>query len=234
MQRSKLIEGRPAAAALLLFLLAFAAEVRGATPYHLRLEAYPAAPFPYFSKFGTMTIDVYSGGVHAESLWLSGFSANGSKTVTVQNPVLRMYTDVPITDIRSIVAKLAGSGQPEIGEPPVLPPVPGKVSGIPARRYRIVYGPAAWIDVWTTAAVPANPQFHAMLDSLLGGISPPTAKAARAIPGTPVYVELNFRRFRKVPLVRLKKLTFTNDGEAGALKVGSFYFKAPLLDAIWR
>ncbi len=220
--------------ALPFLLLAAAVPLLAAPkPYHLQLEAYPAAPFPFFSKFGTVTVDVYSGGVHAESLWLTGFSRSGSPTVTVENPVMRMYTDVPLHDITSIVAELAGEPAPN-GIPPVLPPVPGNVKGIPASRYRIQYGPTAWIDLWTTAAIPPNAQLRTMIDSVIAGISPPTAIAARAIPGTPVYVELNFRRFQKVPLVRLKKLTFTSDGESDALKVGSFYFRAPLLDSIWR
>ncbi len=203
--------------------------------YHLTLEAYPAAPFPFFSKFGTVTLDVYGGGVHADTFWLDGFSRNGSKSITVQNPLGRMYTDVPIADVASIVARLAGSDQPPaVTVPPVLPPVPGKVGGIPASRYRILYGPAAWIDLWTTSQIPENPQLRAIIDGLVNGISPATAEAARAIPGTPIYVELNFRRFKKVPLVRFKQLTRNNSGEADALRVGSFYFKAPLLDAIWR
>lgn len=221
-------------ARILLLVAVTAAPAFGATrPYHLRLEAYPAAPFPYFSKFGTVTIDVYSGGVHADSFWLSGFSRTGSSTITVQNPVLRMYTDVPIRDIAPIVSKLAG-GDPNSLPPPVLAPVTGKVSGLTAQRYRIVYGPTAWIDMWTTPAIAPNPQFLAVIRGLLEGISPSTARAARTIPGTPLYVELNFRRFKKVPLVRLKKLAFDNAGETEALKTGSFYFKAPLLDAIWR
>ncbi|HSP15616.1 MAG TPA: hypothetical protein VLV78_12765 [Thermoanaerobaculia bacterium] len=244
MQRSKLTKGRPTVAALLLVAVCGAAAVsaadspranaRRSTPYHVQLEAYPAAPFPFFSKFGTVTLDVYSGGVHAESFWLSGFTRNGSKTITVQNPVSRMYTDVPIADVNSIVAKLAGGDQTAGTVPPVMPPVPGKVAGVAANRYRIVYGPAAWIDVWTAPQITVNPQLRAIVDGLVNGISPGTATAARGIPGTPIYVELNFRRFKKVPLVRLKALTKDNSGEADALKVGSFYFKAPLLDAIWR
>ncbi len=223
---------------LTLFLaLGIAAAVHAASPspYHLQLEAYPAAPFPFFSKFGTVTLDVYGGGVHADTFWLDGFSRNGSKAITVENPFGRMYTEVPIADVASIVAKLAGSDQvPSTSAPPVLPPVAGKVGGIPAQRYRIVYGEAAWIDLWTTRQIPENQQLRTIIDGLVSGISPETAKAARAIPGTPIYVELNFRRFKKVPLVRFKHLTYDNAGEADALKVGSFYFKAPLLDAIWR
>ena len=203
--------------------------------YHLELEAYPAAPFPFFSKFGSVDLHVYSGGVRADSFWLKGFSRNGSKTITAMNPVLRMYTDVPIADVQSIVSKLASSNPvAEGGPPPVQGPLRGKVGVLKASRYRLVYGPAAWIDLWTTTDIPTNPQLRSIVDSLLRGISPLTANAARNIPGTPVYVELNFRRFQKVPLVKFKKLTFDNAGEADALKVGTLYFKAPLLDSIWR
>jgi hypothetical protein len=218
-------------------LPANAAGIGGATrpkPYHLELEAYPAAPFPYFSKFGSVDLHVYSGGVRADSFWLKGFSRNGSKTITAMNPVLRLYTDVPIADITSIVGKLASTDQIETSPPPIQGPMRGKVGVLRASRYRLMYGPAAWIDLWTTTAIPPNPQLRTIVDSLISGISPATAKVARNIPGTPVYVELNFRRFQKVPLVKFKKLTLDNAGEADALQIGRLYFKAPLLDAIWR
>jgi len=49
-----------------------------------------------------------------------------------------------------------------------------------------------------------------------------------------VYIELNFRRFQKVPFLKLKSLTWNNSAERETLKVGAYYVKAPLLDAIWR
>ncbi len=55
-----------------------------------------------------------------------------------------------------------------------------------------------------------------------------------SIPGTPLYVELNFSHYKKLPLIRLKSFVLNNLGQEKALNVGSFYFKAPLLDAILR
>ena len=238
MQPSKTnTKGRPIAAALFLFVLAAAAG--GATRpapkrYHLELEAYPAAPFPYFSKFGTIDLHVYSGGVSAESFWLSGFSRNGTKTITIMNPVARMYTDMPLTEITSMVSKASSNDPLAATPPPVEGPITGKVGSLRASRYRLMYGPSAWIDIWTTTEVPESAQLRAIVDSLVRGISPPTASVTRGIPGTPVYVELNFHRFKKTPFLKLKKLTWNNAGETDALKVGSYYMKAPLIDAIWR
>ena len=59
------------------------------------------------------------------------------------------------------------------------------------------------------------------------GLSPGTAAAMRTIPGTPLYVELNFRRYRNVDLLRLKSLVPNSEGEESALKVGRLYFFAP-------
>ena len=244
MPRSKLnSKGRPVAAALLLFFFCVAPRTSAAKavaaggrtrPYHLELEAYPAAPFPYFSKFGTITLHVYSGGVSAESFWLSGFSRNGTKTITIMNPIARMYTDMPLSEITSVVSK-ASSGDPLAATPPpVVGPTVGKVGSLRASRYRLMYGPSAWIDIWTTSDVPESAQLRALVDSFVRGISPPTAGVTRGIPGTPVYVELNFRRFKKVPFLKLKRLTWNTAGETDALKVGSYYMKAPLIDAIWR
>lgn len=238
MPRSKQLTTRAAITAALLVFCLFAAEGGGAPlrakPYHLELEAYPAAPFPYFSKFGTVTLHVYPGGVSAESFWLSGFSRNGTKTLTIMNPVARMYTDMPLTEITSIVSSRSSSDPLAAAPPPVEGPIQGKVGALHASRYRLMYGPAAWIDIWTTTDVPENAQLRAVVDSLVRGISPATQSVTHGIPGTPVYVELNFRRFKKVPFLKLKKLTWNNAGESDALKVGSYYMKAPLIDAVWR
>ena len=53
-------------------------------------------------------------------------------------------------------------------------------------------------------------------------------------PGTPLYVELNFRRYKKLPLIRLKSFQLDNVGQEDALKIGNLYFKAPLLESIWK
>lgn len=221
--------------ALLCLLIALTASAAD-RPYHLQLEASPAAPFPFLSKFGTVSIHVYGGGVRAETFWLNGFSRNASSTLTVENPLGRMYTELPLAEIPSLVRRLGGSSLGPISGPPekVTPPVGGKVRGLDAARYRLVYGPQAWIDVWTTNMIPANPQFRAIVIQFVAGVSPPAAEIARRLPGTPIYVELNFRRFKKVPLVRLKSFAFDNASEADALSVGSLYFRAPLLESLWK
>lgn len=220
-------------AALFLFSLAFSLHA-APKPYHLELEVYPAASFPSLMKFGTVTVHVYPAGVRADSFWLDGFSRTGAKTATVINPVMRMYTDVPLAEITSIVARAAADDEIETSVPPIVGPTRGRVGSLRASRYRLVYGPAAWIDVWTTTEIPENAQFRELVQSFVSGLSEPTAKATRSIPGTPVYIELNFRRFNKVPFLKLKRLTRNNSGEAAAMTVGSYYMRAPVLDSLWR
>jgi hypothetical protein len=204
--------------------------------YHLQLEARPAAAFPYLAKFGTVQIDVYPTGVRADTIWLNGFSRNGARTITVENPFGRMYTDVPIKEISTLLRKLGSvSGSVERNAfPLVVKASKGKVSGIDATRHRLQYGPTAYIDYWTTDAVPENPQFRRIINELLAVISPGTAQFASRIRGMPLHVELNFRRFKKVTLLRTKKLDLKSAGEQEALQVGSFYMKAPLIDALWQ
>jgi hypothetical protein len=225
---------RVLASALLCFFAAF--PVLAVQPYHLQLEANPAAPFPFLGRFGTVSIDVYGGGVRAETIWLNGFSRNGARAVTVENPLGRMYTDLPLADIAPMVRRLGGASLGPLSGPPerVSAPVAGKVLGLDAMRYRLIYGPQAWIDIWTTRAIPENLQFRAIVSEFVAGISAPAAEVARRLPGAPIYVELNFRRFHKLPLLRLKSLSFDNKGEAGALNVGMLYFRAPLLDSLWK
>lgn len=222
------------------FLLAVAI-VAGALPsiaatpsYHLELEANPAAPFPFLSKFGKVDLHVYNSGVRADTLWLDGFSRTGATNVTVLNPLGRMYTDVPIGEISQILTKLSKDFEfRQVAPDPVVKTLKGKVSGIEATRYRISFG-EAFVDLWTTTALPDNVQLRSVVTEFIEGITPGTAAAVRKIPGVPLYVELNFRRFQKVPILRVKKLTYNNVGAENDLKVGSVYFRAPLLDAIWK
>lgn len=204
--------------------------------YHLELEATPAAVFPYLGRFGAVELHVYPSGVRAEALWLNGMAKNGAPAVTVANPLGRMYVDVPIAEIAPILQKLAGEdGSVERSSVPTRgPSTGGKVHGINATRHRLVYGPTAWIDYWTTTAIPENPQFRRIADQLVAGISPGTATVSRTIPGTPVYIELNFRRFKNVPLLKVKELTFniSEEEEKDALELGPLYMKAPLLDRV--
>jgi len=220
---------------LLVLALFLAAPLFAQQKYHLELEATPEAAFPYLSRFGNVDIDVYAGGVRADALWLNAFSRNGAKSITVANPLGRMYVDVAIAEITDILAKMAGGDRlagSQSGPLKLDPGVKGTVSGIPATRYRIVYGPTAWIDYWTTDVVPPNEQFRTIVHRLVAGISPGTAEAARKVPGTPVYVELNFRRFKKVPIVKFKKLSYTADDEEDDLTLGSLYVRAGVLEKL--
>ena len=103
-----------------------------------------------------------------------------------------------------------------------------------AKRYRLIYGPDAWIDIWTSQFMPENAQLKMIVDGFVRGVAPGSANALRAIPGTPIYVEMNFEHYKKMPLVWMTSFVANNDGEDKALRVGRFYFKVPLLDAIWK
>lgn len=206
----------------ILFVLATA------RPFHLTLEANPAAPFPFLSKFGNVTLQVYPNGVRAESLWLRGFSRNGAPAVTVEDPLNRTYSDVALSEIGATLHKISGPLPGlEAAAPTSIQTTDGKVRGLAARRYRMLFGPNTFVDVWTTTALGDAPQYVELVNRFVTGISPATAKWVRSVPGVPLYVELNFRRFKKVPILRLKEVAFNTDGQDEALKVSSFMFRAP-------
>lgn len=215
-----------------LLLLALATQLHAAPPpaYHLELEANPAAPFPFLGKFGTVTLHVYPAGVRPRrDLLAQRLHAQRHEQRHVENPLGRMYTDVPLAQISATLRKLSTSGV-ESAAPGAITQITGNVKGIPARRYRLVYGPEAWIDVWMTDSIPENPQLREVVTEFVRGISPATAATIGGIHGTPLYVELNFRRYKKLPLVRLKNIAWNADGQDDALKTGTLYFKAP----IWK
>ena len=220
--------------AIALFVLAANASI-AQQKYHLELEATPEAVFPYLGRFGNVELHVYAGGVRAEALWLDAFSRNAAEAVTVVNPLARMYVDVNVAEIAAILKRLAGAaGKVERNAAPELAkPLAGKVKGIAATRHRLVYGPDAWIDVWTTDVIPENAQMKRIVNQIVSGISPRTGEVAKEISGTPIYVEMNFRRFKKVTLVRMKKLTYAADDEADALTRGALYVRASVLEKLF-
>ncbi|HXI11621.1 MAG TPA: hypothetical protein VNM92_03120 [Thermoanaerobaculia bacterium] len=229
--------------ALLLLVLSVALVSRAAEPapvasgsYRLDLEANAAAPFPFLSKFGTVKIAAWPGGVRAETVWLNAFSKTGSPTLTVMNPFARMYTDIPLRDIGSIVRKLKGDESslvPDASFPMDPAVLPGTVRGIPATRHRMILGDS-FIDIWVTKAIPRNPQLEAIEHSFIRSISPGVADAVRKLPGTPIFVELNTRRFKKVTVLKLIAIQRPGEGEKEALQTGSFFMRAPLLEALWK
>ena len=216
-------------------ILLFSLSLPATASYHLELEATPEAVFPYLGRFGNVELHVYAGGVRAEALWLNAFSRNDAQAVTVTNPLGRMYVDVDVDEIAPILTRLAGAaGAAERNAEPTLGSrLKGEVKGVPATRHRFVYGPEAWIDVWTTDVIPTNRQMQRIVTQVVKGISPSTGALADEIPGTPIYVEMNFRRFKKVTLVRLKKLTHTADDEEDALTRGSLYIRAKVLEKLF-
>lgn len=221
---------------LALAVLVLTAAANAATPYHLELQSSPAAVVPLLEKFGTVQFHVYAGGVREESMWLDSFSRTGSPTVTLMNPLARMYTDVPIEEFPALLARMTGLRKNEVADdvPVLAAPVAGKVNGLDARRYRLTYTPNEWIDIWTTTVLPENRQLRRIVDSFVRHFVPGTAAPLARIPGNPIYVELNTELHPKHPLLRLKSLHFTADDESEKLRVGKWYLRAPLLDAIWK
>lgn len=248
MRRSNLQLSRAAFTAALLFAVPlFAANppkpatpaakpAAAAKPYHIELEANPAAPFPYLSKFGTVKLHVYPSGVRAESAWMNGFSKDGSNAITVLNPTLKMYFDVPIDEIGNMLAKLGGMSNPKSYNAiaTVEPPVRERLNGIDVSRYRARYTQTAWIDIWTTTAVPDNAQLQKIVNQIVYNISPGTGALTRFIPGVPVRVELNFTNYKKVALVTLKSMKMDATGESAALSTPESYTKAPMIEEMWK
>lgn len=203
-------------------------------PYHLELQLTPGAAFPWMGHIGDVDVHVYPAGVRAEALWIQAISRNGNPAVRINNVIGRTYMDLKTSEIGSTVSQLArtSSGGERDARPVLAPPVAGKVSGIAATRNRLIYGKDAWIDVWTTTAIPPNPQFRLLVAQVLGGIAPGTATVANGLAGTPIYVELNFRRFRKLPIVRLRSLTMSAEGQDEALTPGRLYVPANLFEKL--
>jgi len=206
-------------------------------PYTLEIELIPTSA-SYLERFGTIDVTVYPGGVRAESLILNLFSRTGSSQMTLLSPLSRLYAEVPVGEARNILLKLSDSEDevvPGLAEFPIDSKVLiGKVGGVPAKRYRILLGEGSYVDVWSTTVIPENRQFKRLQTEVVSAISRPAANLVRKIPGTSIYIELNTEEHKKVPVLRLKSLVRSNEGESEALQRGRFYVKAPMVELLWK
>lgn len=202
-------------------------------PYHLKLVVNPAAPFPFLGKFGEVELDVFAGGVRGSATLVRGFSTVGSGVVNVELPLSRIASQVKVSDIRPILAKLAGTSSTiSVAPLHILPKVlKGTVKGIPATRYTIVLGgPANTMDIWTTDRIPRNAQLVRLEEQFISAISPSAAATLKRLPGTPIYIELNTVNHKKLPLMKMESYSTSAADEQDALTAGSFFVDVPVSD----
>lgn len=221
---------------LLLVLLVVSTQAAVAQAYRVDLELTPAAPFPFLSKFGTIDVQVYPGGVRTEALLIHAFSRNGDKSVTLEYPLSRIYYDIPVSSVRPTLLQLARAKNeimPGMKEFPVEYVGSGTVRGVAAKCYRIRLGPEAHINVWTTSAVPRNPQFELLLAESLRAVSRTTPALLGKVPGLPIYVELNTTRFKKFTVLRLKQIVRSGTGEENAFKT-KFMIRAQFVEDLLK
>jgi hypothetical protein len=195
-------------------------------PFHVQLESNAASTFPLVKRFGATTVDLYPAGFRIKTVWLRGFSRNGSKRFTVENPVSRTYVTMPTAEAGSIVRALGGRPLAG-GAPSKIEVMAGAVRGLAARRFRLIYAPNEYIDVWTTSALGPTPEYRAFVEAMVRSIAPKSVSILKSIPGTPLYVELNMGEHRKLAVLRPRSVVYNRAGEAEALKISSWMFPAP-------
>lgn len=195
-------------------------------PFHVTLESAVQSSSPVMSRFGTIKADLYAGGFRIETIWLRGFSRNGSRSLTVENPVSRTYVKMPMSDVPSMIRSLGGRATAK-GPPRKIEITSGTVAHIAAQRYRLLYDGGEFIDVWTTSALGPTPEFRSFIDEFVLALYPQAAAAFRGIPGTPIYVEMNMGEYRKLVVVHPTRVLFSNAGESQALRVSPWMFPAP-------
>ncbi len=214
------------------------ASFRPVRDYRLEMELDLMAPFPFLDRFGAVELIVYPQGIRAEGLATTAVTLTGSSTVRIANPVLRLYADVPVSELGKILLSQSGVSTNELL--PGLENVAltkigtGTVKDIPATRYRLSVGSKISIDLWTTADIPRNEHLNAIGLEVLRAISSAAAEAVTQLPGTLLYAEINSPNFQKVRLLRLRALTRSSAGFEEELAPGSFYAEAPLVDRLWR
>src|SRR5438093_3054702 len=98
-------------------------------PFHLQLDSNAAATFPLLRRFGLVTFDLFPSGFRMKSVWLRAFSRNGSRTITIENPLTRTYVEKPMTDVGAIARSLGAFRVG--GAPQRVETISGKVGGLP-------------------------------------------------------------------------------------------------------
>jgi hypothetical protein len=220
---------------IILSVPAFAATPAPAG-YHMRLLINPAAPFPVLSKLGEVELDVYPGGVRGSALLIRGLTLSGTDVVRVELPLNRIATEVKISDVKPILARLAGTNPDAVAAPLQLSPTvsKGTVKGIPATRYTIILnGPANTMHVWTTDRIPRNAQLLRVQEQFLSAIAQSAVTTIRRLPGTPVYIELNTVNHKKLALMKLESFqTGASPEEKEALTPGRLFVDVPVSELI--
>lgn len=232
----------------ILFLLPLAIVLASASPgtaqprlgsnWRADIELTPGAVLPFLGKFASADVSIYPGGVTAESTFLRAWSRNQSPAIRIEHVLARLYSDMPLTQIRPTLLGLAGA-EGAIAPKAALrvdPPRSGRVRGLDAQLYRMHLSKRAHLDVWMTNVIPVNPQFRRIQGEFLSAVSPAAAAEASRLPGTPVFVELNTPKHQKVVLLRLERVAVNTsaDDERDALSTGTLYARAPFSDRFWR
>jgi hypothetical protein len=200
--------------------------------FHLQLESNTASAFPLMKRFGTISIDVYPRGFRAKTIWLRGFAINGQNTITIENPVSRTYVKKPMSALGDVV-RFIHPEPLDSGAPRSVQTIIGKVGRLPARRYRLVYGPNDYVDIWTSNSIGPAPALRAAIEEVVAAIAPGSRAILRTIPDTPVYVEMNMGEYRKLPVLTTRGVAFNSTGESEALRVSPWMFPAPF-DTIFK
>lgn len=214
------------------------AQPRLGSHWRADLELTPGAVLPFLGSFAAADVSIYPSGVTAESTFLRAWSRNQSGAIRIEHQLARLYSDMPLTQIRPTVLGLAGKDEPIARKARLRIDAPqsGRVRGLDAQRYRMHFSRRGYLDVWMTTTIPPSQQFRRIQNEFLSAISPAAAAEASRLPGTPVYVELNTPKHQKVVLLRLERVAVNLSAEAerDALSTGSLYVRAPFSDRFWR
>ena len=211
---------------LSVFLITIAFPIAAQTrPFHLQIRTTTALSSPLLQRFGTISVDLYPHGFRIKTIWLRGFSRNGTGRMTTENPITRTYVETPMSDVGRMILNLGGHPL-KAGPPKRVEVTTGSVAHIAARRFRLHYDGDDYVDIWTTSAYPA-PAFRAFIDEFVRTLYPQSVATFRAIPGTPIYVALNMGKYDNTPVVWVNNTAFRSSEEATALRVGPWMFPAP-------
>lgn len=205
--------------------------------YRLVLWIQPVGDDALTQKLGKATLTVYPQGVKADSLWLDGFTRQGSSQLTLLKPIARLYAQVELSDFSDIIRRMAGSRDGLVGNIGTLRvgnPVNGKINKRAAKRFRISIDQQQWVDVWTAADLPENKQLKKLTSEVLEAVSDQLPPVLDKIEGTPILVRLHTDEYRDVDVLGFRSIRSSSRGHADDLQVGRFFLRATFAEKLWE
>jgi hypothetical protein len=210
---------------LALIVAAAAASASAATLTDYELVYRIESPYRGVAAAGKIELTVFPEGIRGDSLLFAGYARSGDDDLIIMNRVARIYSSLAIESVTRFLGRRLQPGE-QVPAGNYSLSASGEermIAGLPSLHYRVHLGPESHLDIWITEALEESEVFRRLTDQVIGALAAPIAPMLSALPGMPVEVVLQTRRFPHLELLSLQRVSYDSSRSGKLLKVGRFY-----------